>query len=46
MSSVDDKVIQKKNLNEGKDRHAGVKNKEGSINPYRKLKFTGECEEL
>jgi hypothetical protein len=46
MSSFEDKMIQKKNPNEGKDRYAGVKNKEGSINPYRKPKFTGECEEL
>jgi hypothetical protein len=46
MSSVDDKVIQKKNLNEGKDRYAGVKNMEGSMNPYKKPKFAGECEEL
>jgi hypothetical protein len=47
MLSVDDKVIQKKNLNEGKDRYVSVKNKEmGSINPYKKPNFTGKCEEL
>jgi hypothetical protein len=43
----DTKVIEKKLPGEGRDRGNGGKHKDmGGINPYRKPRFVGECEDL
>jgi hypothetical protein len=47
MSSIDMKVTDKKNPNEGKERFMSGRNKDtGGFNPYKKPKFTGECDDL
>jgi hypothetical protein len=46
MSVNESKVIDWKNPMEGKDRAFSGRSKDDGYNPYKKPKFTGECEDL
>jgi hypothetical protein len=46
MSINESKLVEKKHLTEGKDRYISGKGKDTGGYPYRKPRFTGECENL